>query len=76
MAARQSPLTGQSRCNEAVYETWLETCAAASVKNGHEKVRQFFRWCEKEGEVPEGRNPMRNILHQCPRIRPTSCTRR
>lgn len=46
---------------EAAYAAWLETYAAASVKNRHDGIRQFFRWCEEEGEVPEGKNPMRHI---------------
>jgi site-specific recombinase XerD len=46
---------------EAAYAAWLETYAAASVKNRHDGIRQFFRWCEEEGEVAEGSNPMRHI---------------
>lgn len=46
---------------EAAYAAWLETYAAASVKNRHDGIRQFFRWCEEEGEVADGRNPMRHI---------------
>jgi site-specific recombinase XerD len=47
---------------EAAYAAWIEGgYAAASVKNRHDGVRQFFAWCEEEGEVPEGKNPMRNV---------------
>lgn len=55
---------------EAAYAAWIEGTdpssknrryAAASVKNRHDGIRQFFRWCEEEGEVPEGRNPMRHV---------------
>ena len=35
--------------------------AAASTKAYFDGIRQFFRWCEEEGEVPEGRNPMRHV---------------
>ncbi len=35
--------------------------APASAKNRYDGVRQFFRWCEEEGEVAEGRNPMRHV---------------
>jgi len=31
------------------------------VKNRHDGIRAFFRWCEEEGEVPEGKNPMRHV---------------
>jgi hypothetical protein len=42
---------------EAFYAWMLETgYAAASVKNRHDGIRQFFAWCEEEGEVPEGKN--------------------
>jgi site-specific recombinase XerD len=47
---------------EAAYAAWLAAgYAAASVKNRHDGIRQFFAWCEEEGEVPEGRNPMRHV---------------
>jgi len=47
---------------EAAYATWIEGgYAAASVKNRHDGIRQFFGWCEEEGEVPEGKNPMRHV---------------
>jgi len=47
---------------EAFYVWMLETgYAAASVKNRHDGIRQFFAWCEEEGELPEGRNPMRHV---------------
>lgn len=47
---------------EAAYVTWIEGgYAAASVKNRHDGIRQFFGWCEEEGEVPEGKNPMRHV---------------
>jgi site-specific recombinase XerD len=40
----------------------LETgYAPASVKNRHDGIRQFFRWCEEEGEIPEGKSPMRHV---------------
>lgn len=35
--------------------------APASAKNRYDGIRQFFKWCEEEGEVPEGRNPMRHV---------------
>ena len=31
------------------------------MKNRHDGIRQFFGWCEEEGEVPEGKNPMRHV---------------
>jgi site-specific recombinase XerD len=47
---------------EAAYATWIEGgYAAASVKNRHDGIRQFFAWSEEEGEVPEGKSPMRHI---------------
>jgi site-specific recombinase XerD len=47
---------------EAAYAAWLESgYAAASVKNRHDGIRQFFAWCEEEGEVPEGKSRMRHI---------------
>jgi site-specific recombinase XerD len=47
---------------EAAYAAWIEAgYAAASVKNRHDGIRQFFGWCEEEGEVPEGKNPMRHV---------------
>ncbi|MGZ8600044.1 MAG: tyrosine-type recombinase/integrase [Actinomycetota bacterium] len=47
---------------EAAYAGWIEGgYAAASVKNRHDGIRQFFAWCEEEGEVPEGRSPMRHV---------------
>jgi site-specific recombinase XerD len=47
---------------EAAYAAWLEAgYAAASVKNRHDGIRAFFRWCEEEGEVPEGKSPIRHI---------------
>jgi site-specific recombinase XerD len=47
---------------EAFYAWMLEAgYAAASVKNRHDGIRQFFAWCEEEGELPEGRNPMRHV---------------
>jgi site-specific recombinase XerD len=47
---------------EATYAAWIEAgYAAASVKNRHDGIRQFFAWCEEEGEIPEGKNPMRHI---------------
>jgi site-specific recombinase XerD len=47
---------------EAFYAWMLEAgYAAASVKNRHDGIRQFFRWCEEEGEVPEGKSPMRHV---------------
>jgi site-specific recombinase XerD len=47
---------------EAAYAAWIEGgYAAASVKNRHDGIRQFFAWCEEEGEVPDGKNPMRHI---------------
>ena len=52
---------------EAFYAWMLETgYAAASVKNRHDGIRQFFTWCEEEGEVPEGKNPMRHV--KSPRV--------
>jgi site-specific recombinase XerD len=47
-------------------ETWLANLlergyAAASAKAWYDGVRQFFTWCEEEGEVPDGRNPMRHV---------------
>jgi site-specific recombinase XerD len=52
---------------EAAYATWIEAgYAAASVKNRHDGIRQFFGWCEEEGEVPEGRSPMRHV--RSPRV--------
>ena len=55
----------------------LETgYAPASVKNRHDGIRQFFAWCEEEGEVPEGRNPMRHVSRRrFLRILPTSYAR-
>lgn len=35
--------------------------AAASVKNRHDGIRAFFRWCDEEGEVPDGKSPMRHV---------------
>jgi site-specific recombinase XerD len=35
--------------------------AAASAKAYFDGIRQFFRWAEEEGEVEEGRNPMRHV---------------
>jgi site-specific recombinase XerD len=35
--------------------------AAASAKAYYDGIRQFFRWAEEEGEVEEGRNPMRHV---------------
>jgi site-specific recombinase XerD len=47
---------------EAFYAWMLETgYAAASVKNRHDGIRQLFAWCEEEGEVPEGKSPMRHV---------------
>jgi site-specific recombinase XerD len=47
---------------EAAYAAWIEKgYAPASVKNRHDGIRQFFAWCEEEGEVPEGKNPMRHV---------------
>jgi site-specific recombinase XerD len=47
---------------EAAYAAWIEGgYAPASVKNRHDGIRQFFGWCEEEGEVPEGKNPMRHV---------------
>jgi site-specific recombinase XerD len=47
---------------EAAYAAWLESgYAAASVKNRHDGIRQFFAWCEEEGEIPEGKSPMRHV---------------
>jgi site-specific recombinase XerD len=47
---------------EAFYAWMLEAgYAAASVKNRHDGIRQFFAWAEEEGEVPEGKNPMRHV---------------
>jgi site-specific recombinase XerD len=52
---------------EAAYAAWIEGgYAAASVKNRHDGIRQFFGWCEEEGEVPEGKNPMRHV--RSPRV--------
>jgi site-specific recombinase XerD len=34
---------------------------ATSAKAWYDGIRQFFAWCEEEGEVPEGRNPMRHV---------------
>ena len=47
---------------EAAYAVWMDQgYAAASVKARHDGIRQFFIWCEEEGEVPEGKNPMRHV---------------
>jgi site-specific recombinase XerD len=35
--------------------------AAASAKAYYDGIRQLFRWCEEEGEVAEGLNPMRHV---------------
>jgi site-specific recombinase XerD len=52
---------------EAAYAAWIEAgYAAASVKNRHDGIRQFFAWCEEEGEVPEGKSPMRHV--RSPRV--------
>jgi site-specific recombinase XerD len=34
---------------------------AASAKAWYDGIRQFFAWCEEEGEVQDGRNPMRHV---------------
>ena len=44
--------------------SWMLTdggYAAASAKAYYDGIRQFFKWCEEEGEVTEGRNPMRHV---------------
>lgn len=47
---------------EAAYAGWLDGgYAAASVKARHDGIRQFFIWCEEEGEIPEGKSPMRHV---------------
>ncbi len=52
---------------EAFYAWMLEEglgdrgYAAASVKNRHDGIRCFFVWAEEEGEVPDGKNPMRHV---------------
>jgi site-specific recombinase XerD len=33
----------------------------ASAKAWYDGIRQFFAWCEEEGELPDGRNPMRHV---------------
>jgi integrase/recombinase XerC len=33
----------------------------ASAKAWYDGIRQFFNWCEEEGEVADGRNPMRHV---------------
>jgi site-specific recombinase XerD len=35
--------------------------AAASAKAYYDGIRQFFRWAEEEGEVADGKNPMRHV---------------
>jgi integrase/recombinase XerD len=35
--------------------------AAASAKAYYDGIRQFFGWAEEEGEVADGRNPMRHV---------------
>jgi site-specific recombinase XerD len=47
---------------EAFFAGMLEGgYAAASAKAYYDGVRQFFRWCEEEGEIADGRNPMRHV---------------
>lgn len=47
---------------EAFFAGMLEQgYAPASVKAYYDGVRQFFRWAEEEGEVVEGRNPIRHV---------------
>lgn len=47
---------------EAFYAWMLEAgYAPASVKNRHDGIRQFFRWCEEEGEVADSKSPMRHV---------------
>ena len=47
---------------EAFFAGMLEEgYAPASAKAYYDGVRQFFGWCEEEGEVAEGRNPMRHV---------------
>ncbi len=33
----------------------------ASAKAWYDGIRQFFAWCEEEGELADGRNPMRHV---------------
>jgi site-specific recombinase XerD len=37
---------------------------ATSAKAWYDGIRQFFGWCEEEGEVADGRNPMRHVRAQ------------
>jgi site-specific recombinase XerD len=47
---------------EAFFASILERgYAPASAKAYYDGIRQFFRWVEEEGEVAEGRNPMRHV---------------
>jgi site-specific recombinase XerD len=39
---------------------------ATSAKAWYDGIRQFFGWCEGEGEVADGRNPMRHV--RAPRV--------
>ena len=47
---------------EAFFAGMLEAgFAAASAKAYYDGIRQFFRWCEEEGEIADGKNPMRHV---------------
>jgi len=61
---------GMPRAVDAVAREHLETFFAGMLEQGYapasakayfDGIRQFFRWCEEEGEVVEGRNPMRHV---------------
>lgn len=71
LAERGMPTAVDAVAREHV-EAWLadllEHYAAASAKAYYDGVRQFFTWCQEEGEVAEATNPMRHV--KPPRVIP------
>lgn len=76
---------GMPRAVDAIAREHLEAFFAGMLEQGYapasanayyDGIRQFFRWAEEEGEVAEGRNPIRHFDRRCHYNRLTSWTSR